>query len=50
MTFVEWSQKYYAVAPNGDVFDLNGRLEIVPDGLRKAIKEAKINEETDRNS
>lgn len=49
MTFVEWGGRYFAVKGNGDVFDSTGRLEIIPDGLQKAIKEAKINEKPDRN-
>jgi hypothetical protein len=50
MTFVQWGERYYAVKPNGDVFDSSGQIELIPDGLKKAIKEAKINEEPDRNS
>ena len=50
MTFVQWGERYYAVKPNGDVFDSSGKIELIPDGLKKAIKEAKINEEPDRNS
>jgi len=49
MTFVLWGERYYAVTSNGEVFDSTGKLEIVPDGLQKAIKEAKINEKPDRN-
>jgi len=49
MTFVAWGERYYAVTSNGEVFDSTGKLEILPDGLQKAIKEAKINEKPDRN-
>jgi len=49
MTFVQWGERYYAVKPNGDVFDSSGQIELIPDGLKKAIKEARINEEPDRN-
>ena len=49
MTYVQWGERYYAVTSRGDVFDSTGKLEIVPDGLKKAIKEAGICEETNSN-
>jgi len=49
MTYVQWGERYYAVTSKGDVFDSTGKLEIVPDGLKKAIKEAGICEETNSN-
>jgi hypothetical protein len=50
MTFVEWGGRYFAVKENGDIYDMQGKLEIVPDGLKKAIKDAGINEEANSNS
>jgi hypothetical protein len=49
MTYVKWGERYYAVTSNGDVFDSTGRIEIVPEGLMKAIKEAGIHEEANSN-
>jgi len=50
MTFVEWGGRYFAVKENGDVYDTQGKLTIIPDGLKKAIKEVGINEEANSNS
>jgi hypothetical protein len=50
MTYVQWGDRSYAITSNGDIFDSSGKIELVPEGLKKAIKEAKINEEPDRNS
>jgi hypothetical protein len=50
MIYVQWGERYYAVTSNGDVFDSTGKLTIIPDGLKKAIKEAGINEEANSNS
>ena len=49
MTFVEWGGRYFAVKENGDIYDTQGKLEIVPDGLKKAIKEVGINEKANCN-
>ena len=49
MIYVQWGEKYYAVTSNGDVFDSTGRIEIVPEGLKKAIKEVGIHEEANSN-
>jgi hypothetical protein len=50
MIFVQWGERYYAVTSNGDIFDSGGKLTIIPEGLKKAIKEAGINEEANSNS
>jgi hypothetical protein len=50
MIYVQWGDRSYAITSNGDIFDSSGKIELVPEGLKKAIKEAKINEEPDRNS
>jgi hypothetical protein len=49
MIFVQWGERYYAVTSNGDIYDSGGKLAIVPEGLKKAIKEAGINEEANSN-
>lgn len=49
MIYVQWGERYYAVTSNGDIFDSTGRIELIPEGLKKAIKEARINEKPDRN-
>lgn len=49
MIYVQWGERYYAVTSNGDIFDSTGRIEIVPEGLAKAIKEAGIHEEANSN-
>lgn len=49
MIYVQWGERYYAVTSTGDVFDSTGRIEIVPEGLAKAIKEAGIHEEANSN-
>jgi hypothetical protein len=50
MTFVEWGGRYFAVKENGDVYDTQGKLTIIPEGLKKAIKEVGIHEEANSNS
>ena len=50
MIFVQWGERYYAVTSNGDIYDSGGKLTIIPEGLKKAIKEAGINEEANSNS
>jgi hypothetical protein len=50
MTYVQWGERYYAVTSNGDVFDSTGKLTIIPEGLKKAIKEVGIHEEANSNS
>jgi hypothetical protein len=50
MIFVQWGERYYAVTSNGDIFDSGGKLAIIPEGLKKAIKEAGIHEEANSNS
>lgn len=50
MTYVMWCEKYYAITSKGDIFDSNGRLEVIPEGLKKAIVEAGIHEEPNSNS
>jgi hypothetical protein len=47
MEYLSWEN--YAVTSNGDIFDSTGRIEIVPEGLAKAIKEAGIHEEANSN-
>lgn len=49
MTFVEWGGRYFAVKENGYIYDTQGKLEIVPDALKKAIKEVGINEKANCN-
>ena len=49
MIYVQWGERYYAVTSNGDIFDSTGRIEIIPEGLAKAIKEAGIHEEANSN-
>jgi len=50
MIFVQWGERYYAVTSNGDIFDSSGKLTIIPEGLKKAIKEAGLHEEANSNS
>jgi len=49
MIYVVWGDRHYGISPNGDIYDERGKLEIIPEGLKKAIKEAGINEEANSN-